>query len=110
MRSDAIKDLYLKTSDEIIVTSGYTLRGIVTNSDILQRLVVPANERRISSIPIKSIMSSPIIMLRSTDNVSSALKTMRSNNIKQILIVDSNVVGKLKKANDYGSPRSGTVD
>ena len=98
--------MYLKTSDEIIVTSGYTLRGIVTNSDILQRLVVPANERRISSIP----MSSPIIMLRSTGNVSSALKTMRSNNIKQILIVDSNVVGKLKKANEYGSPRSGIVD
>lgn len=104
---DAIKAMYLKTSDAIIVTSGHTLRGIVTNSDILQRLVVPANEKRISSIPIKSIMSSPIIWLRSNDNVNSALRLMKSNNIKHILVLDDDTE---KKVSNYRITDNSTID
>jgi len=94
---DAIKEMYLKTSDAIIVTKGATISGIVTNSDILQRLVSPSIEGNISTILIKSIMSSPIT---SSDTVNSALKVMKSNKIKHIPIIAKDIVGEGTKDKD----------
>jgi trk system potassium uptake protein TrkH len=83
----AVKILQPKHVEIILVTSnGGKYVGIVTDSDILEKVVMKGDESDLVSI--KSIMSSPIISLPSSATVKQAIELMRARKIKHLPITD----------------------
>jgi trk system potassium uptake protein TrkH len=85
--AEAVKALQSKHVDIILVTSNGKYAGIVTDSDILEKVVMKGEDSDL--IFLKSIMTSPIITLPSSSTVREAIKVMRSNKIKHLPVTDS---------------------
>jgi trk system potassium uptake protein len=87
--AEAVKILQPKNVEIILVTSstnGGKYVGIVTDSDILEKVVMKGEVPR--SVFLKSIMSTPIITLPSSATVKQAIGTMRINKIKHLPVTD----------------------
>ena len=87
--AEAVKILQPKNVEIILVTSstnGGKYVGIVTDSDILEKVVMKGEVPR--SVLLKSIMSTPIITLPSSATVKQAIGTMRINKIKHLPVTD----------------------
>ncbi len=85
--AEAVKILQPKHVEIILVTSnGGKYVGIVTDSDILEKVVMKGEDSDL--ISIKSIMSSPIISLPSSATVKQAIELMRSRKIKHLPVAD----------------------
>ncbi len=85
--AEAVKILQPKHVEIILVTSnGGAYVGIVTDSDILEKVVMKGEDSDL--ISIKSIMSSPIISLPSSATVKQAIGLMRSRKIKHLPVTD----------------------
>jgi trk system potassium uptake protein TrkH len=88
--ANAVKQVHSKNAETIIVTQSEKPVGIVTDSDILDKIVMRgANSDKVL---LKTIMSSPIVTLSSKATVRQALNIMRLNVIKRIPIVDDEKV------------------
>ena len=89
--AEAVKILQPKNVEIILVTSstsnGGKYVGIVTDSDILEKVVMKGEDSDL--ISIKSIMSSPIISLPSSATVRQAIQLMRAHKIKHLPVTDS---------------------
>src|SRR5215203_2054235 len=88
--AEAVKILQPKNVEIILVTSstnGGKYVGIVTDSDILEKVVMKGEDSDL--ITIKSIMASPIISLPSSSTVRQAIKLMRAHKIKHLPVTDS---------------------
>src|SRR6187551_353706 len=77
--AEAVKILQPKNVDIILVTTSSNGKyvGIITDSDILEKVVMKGEDSDL--ISIKSIMTSPIISLPSSSTVKEAIKLMRSH-------------------------------
>jgi trk system potassium uptake protein len=85
--AEAVKILQPKHVEIILVTSnGEKYVGIVTDSDILEKVVMKGDDSDLVSI--KSIMSSPIISLPSSATVKQAIELMRARKIKHLPVTD----------------------
>src|SRR5215207_1345421 len=87
--AEAVKILQPKNVEIILVTSstnGGKYVGIVTDSDILEKVVMKGDDSDL--VFLKSIMTSPIITLPSSATVRQAIKTMRINKIKHLPVTD----------------------
>ena len=85
--AEAVKILQPKHVEIILVTSnGGKYVGIVTDSDILEKVVMKGEDSDL--ISIKSIMSSPVISLPSSATVKQAIELMRSRKIKHLPVAD----------------------
>jgi len=84
--ASAVKQMHAKNAETIIVSKDGKPIGIVTDSDILDKVVMRGEDS--GHILLKSIMSSPIITLSSKATVRQALNIMRLNIIKRIPIID----------------------
>jgi trk system potassium uptake protein len=85
--AEAVKILQPKHVEIILVTSnGEKYVGIVTDSDILEKVVMKGDDSDLVSI--KSIMSSPIISLPSSATVKQAIELMRAHKIKHLPVTD----------------------
>jgi trk system potassium uptake protein TrkH len=84
--ASAVKQMHSKNAETIIVSKDKKPIGIVTDSDILDKVVMRGEDS--DQISLKSIMSSPIITLSSKATVRQALNIMRLNIIKRIPIID----------------------
>jgi len=91
--ADAVKSLPSKKSETIIVTSNGVPVGIVTDSDVLEKVVMKGEDSDL--VYLKNIMNGPVITLSIHDTVKEALEVMRMYKIKRIPIVDldKNIVG-----------------
>lgn len=94
--ADAVKSLQSKKSETIVVTSNGVPAGIVTDSDILEKVVMKGEDSDL--IYLKNIMTAPIITLFINNTVKEALEIMRLYKIKRIPIIDidknnKNIVG-----------------
>ena len=88
--ASAVKQVHAKNAETIIVTKSNKPIGIVTDSDILDKIVMRgANSDRFL---LNTIMSSPIVTLSSKATVRQALNIMRVNVIKRIPIIDDEKV------------------
>jgi len=88
--ASAVKQVHAKNAETIIVTEDEKPIGIVTDSDILDKIVMRgANSDKVL---LNSIMSSPIVTLSSKATVRQALNIMRVNVIKRIPIIDDEKV------------------
>ena len=68
--------------DSILVLEDNEISGIVTQKDVMKAI---SDERDVSN-PVKSIMSKPVIIIPKTVNVGQALKTMKENNIRRLIV------------------------
>lgn len=83
----AVGEMQARHAETIIVTRNGVPIGIVTDSDILDKVVMRGEDS--DNVYLKSIMTSPIITLSSRGNVEQALQLMRINQVKRIPITDN---------------------
>jgi trk system potassium uptake protein len=84
--AEAVKILQPKHVEIILVTSNGKYVGIVTDSDILEKVVMKGDDSDL--VFLKSIMSTPIISLPSSSTVKDAIELMRIHKIKHLPIID----------------------
>src|SRR5918992_5179691 len=88
----AVRDMHSRRAEIIIVTKDMRPVGVVTDSDILDKVVMKGEDS--DQILLKSIMSSPVISLSAKGTVRQALELMRVNAIKHIPVTDNiNIFG-----------------
>jgi trk system potassium uptake protein TrkH len=85
--AEAVKVLQSKDVEIILVTANGKYVGIVTDSDILEKVVMKGEDSDL--VFLKSIMTSPIITLPSSSTVRQAIKVMRAHKIKHLPVTDS---------------------
>jgi len=73
-----------------IVDDNYKLIGIVSERDIVSKLVVEAMDADLTTA--KDIMTSKIISAKLDDNINSIIGVMKNNNIRHMPVVDQNNV------------------
>jgi trk system potassium uptake protein TrkH len=83
----AVRDMHSRRAEMIIVTKDNRPVGVVTDSDILDKVVMKGEDS--DQILLKSIMSSPVISLSAKGTVRQALELMRLNTIKHIPVTDN---------------------
>jgi len=88
--SEAAKIMADSDADCIIVMAGETPVGIVTASDFLRRIV--AEGRNASEIPLKKIMSSPVITIDIQRNLTEVLTRLSSNGVKRLVVLEGDDV------------------
>lgn len=86
--ANAVKLMHGRKAETIIVKNkNDEFVGIITDSDILDKIVMRGEDS--DQVPIKSIMSLPIITISAKANVRQALELMRLNLIKRIPVTDN---------------------
>ncbi len=88
--ASAVKQVHSKNAETIIVSKDEKPVGIVTDSDILDKVVMSGADS--DQTLLKSIMSSPLVTLSSKATVRQALNIMRLNVVKRIPIIDDEKV------------------
>jgi trk system potassium uptake protein len=84
----AVKLMHGKKAETIIVKNKMDqFVGIITDSDILDKIVMKGEDS--DQVPIKAIMTSPLITISAKANVRMALELMRLNLIKRIPVTDN---------------------
>ena len=83
----AVRDMHSQRAEMIIVTKDMRPVGVVTDSDILDKVVMKGEDS--DQISLKCIMSSPVISLSAKGTVRQALELMRVNAIKHIPVTDN---------------------
>ena len=84
----AVKLMHGKKAETIIVKNKTNeFVGIITDSDILDKIVMRGEDS--DQVPIKAIMTSPLITISAKANVRMALELMRLNLIKRIPVTDN---------------------
>ena len=76
-------NLYDKKAETIIVKNNKDeYVGIITDSDILDKIVMRGEDS--DRVPLRTIMSSPLIIISAKASVRQALEPMRLNTVKRI--------------------------
>jgi trk system potassium uptake protein TrkH len=83
----AVQQMHSHNAATIIAARGSIPVGIVTDSDIIDKVVMRGEDS--DQVFLKSIMSSPIVTLSPKGTVKQALNLMRLNQIKRIPVADS---------------------
>jgi len=90
--ASAVKQMNLHKAEIIVVSKDGVATGIVTDSDILDEVVMKGEDS--DYIYLKSVMSTPLVSISARGTVRQALQLMRLNQVKRIPITDtSGVVG-----------------
>jgi len=83
---DAVRKMNKFRIGSVIVLSGARPVGIITERNILQRVVEPSNDPRI--IRAKDIMSSPLITIEPNATLEEAARLMVRRSIKKLPVID----------------------
>jgi CBS domain-containing protein len=86
LSSDAARMMADVDADCVIVVSRGKPLGIVTASDFLRRIV--AEGKNASEIPLRRIMSSPLITIDIQRDLSEALNTLSTHGVKRVVVLD----------------------
>ncbi len=90
--ASAVKQMHSHNADSIIVLRGNMHVGIVTDSDIINKVVMKGEDS--DEVFLKSIMSTPLVSISPKGTVKQALHLMRLHQIKRIPVADtSGIVG-----------------
>jgi signal transduction histidine kinase len=84
---DAAKKMSEKKISSILVESGESIQGILTEKDIVKKLV--SENRSPSDTLAKEIMTSPMVIIDENDNLEKALRIMLDMNIKKLPVINS---------------------
>ncbi|MGI8833518.1 MAG: CBS domain-containing protein, partial [Nitrososphaeraceae archaeon] len=83
----AVREMHSQKAEIVIVTKDGKPVGIITDSDILDKVVMKGEDS--DQISLKSIASSPLVTLSANGTVRQALELMRVNAIKHIPVTDN---------------------
>lgn len=60
--------------------------GIITEADIMQQVATDAD---VTSVPVSSFMTTPVITINSTESIHAAATLMKDRSIRRLPIVDA---------------------
>src|ERR671915_2662360 len=107
--ASAVKQMHSHNADAIIVLKGKTPVGIVTDSDILNKVVMKGEDS--DEVFLKSIMSSPLVTISPKGTVKHALQLMRLNQIKRIPVADtSGILGVVTQESLANAVRTSVIE
>ena len=76
----------------VVVTSDFEVLGIVTERDIIEN--VDLGKRDLHGLVAQEIMTSPVITITYDRTIQDALKIMKGNNIRRLVVVKGkNILG-----------------
>ncbi|MDH3191817.1 MAG: CBS domain-containing protein [Nitrosopumilus sp.] len=85
--------------DSILVLRDNLISGIVTQADIMKAI---SKEVRVSDT-VESIMSKPLITIGNVANVGQAIKMMKENKIRRLVVKkDSDIIGTITQKKIFG--------
>lgn len=107
--SEATKKMVKEDIGAILVLKNGVPTGIMTERDILGKVVGPGlNPIEVS---VKDIMSSPLITINSEAGLAEALRTMSDKNIRRLLVTEDNkIIGIITEMNLLKSIRDTYAD
>lgn len=86
--------------DSVLILENEEISGIVTQKDIMKSISKEIN----ASGTVESIMSRPLITIDSAANVGEAIKLMKENNIRRLVVKqDSNLIGIITQKKIFGN-------
>jgi trk system potassium uptake protein TrkH len=85
--ASAVAAMQSHKAEVIIVLENGTAAGIVTDSDILDQVVVKGEDSDV--VPVRKVMSAPMAAISTRTDVKEALRVMRVNAIKRLPVKDS---------------------
>jgi len=100
---DAVKLMNSKKADYILVTLGEKPIGIITNRDILRKVIRSCLLRRsadVKTIQCKDIMTSPIKVLDINDNLRKAAMMVLQYDVKKLPVLDNGQLVGIIRHND----------
>jgi CBS domain-containing protein/sugar-specific transcriptional regulator TrmB len=97
------KTMTKKNVGSVIVTEGKKLLGIITEKDILDRVINAQKDP--AKTFAKDIMSTPLVTINHHQTSKEALEVMRKNNIRRLAVVrGTKLVGVVTERRVLGSP------
>jgi trk/ktr system potassium uptake protein len=96
-------------AEVIIVSRKGVASGIVTDSDILDQVVMKGEDS--DQVFLKSVMSTPLVTISARGTVKQALQLMRLNQVKRIPITDTaGVVGVVTQERIANAVRTSVIE
>jgi len=107
--ASAVQQMHSHNADTIIVSRDNMPLGIVTDSDIIDKVVMKGEDS--DQIFLKSIMSSPLVTVSPKGTVKQALNLMRLNQIKRIPVADSSgILGVVTQESLANAVRTSVIE
>ncbi|MHA1384846.1 MAG: CBS domain-containing protein [Candidatus Helarchaeota archaeon] len=100
---EAVRLMNSKKADYILVTLGEKPIGIITNRDILRKVIRSCLLRRsvnVKKIQCKDIMTSPIRVLNANDNLRKAAMMVLQHDVKKLPVIDNGQLVGIIRHND----------
>ncbi len=82
----AVREMQSRHAEVVIVMQGQEPAGIVTEGDVLEKVVVKGEDS--DDVTLRSIMSSPVITVDAATTVKEAIQSMKLNKIKQLPVIE----------------------
>jgi predicted transcriptional regulator len=79
-----------KSIGSLVIVERGTIKGIVTKTDIIKRLVVPCLDPCI--VTVNEILSTPVITINKDAGILEAMRKMREHSITQLVVMDGDVL------------------
>lgn len=83
---EAAKIMISKKIGSIIVTEAKSPVGIVTERDIVSKIV--SQGQNASEVPVKDIMSTPLVTINAEEDILHASRILSERKIKRLLVED----------------------
>lgn len=105
---NAAKMMSEKKLGAVIVSSGNDALGIVTEWDILSRVVAQGKDP--NKTVVREVMSSPVISVSPSLTTGEAIKLMAKNRIRRLVVKDGKILlGVVTLSQVVGSSRESTI-
>ena len=83
---DAIRRIVEASMGSVILVSEEgAIQGIVTEKDIFDRVILAGRDP--AAVPVREIMSAPVLTIEHTASLSSALRLMRDNKVRRLAVL-----------------------
>src|ERR687895_1544725 len=107
--ASAVKQMHSHNADTIIVLRDNTSVGIVTDTDIINKVVMKGEDS--DEVFLRSIMSAPLVTISPKGTVKQALQLMRVNEIKRIPVADaSGILGVVTQESLANAVRTSVIE
>jgi trk system potassium uptake protein TrkH len=108
--ASAVEQMQAKRAEVIIVLDNGSPVGIATDSDILDQVVSKGQDS--DSVPLRKVMSSPMVTISANTPVREALQLMRINAVKRIPIRgnDSSIIGLVSQKSLADAIRTSVIE
>ncbi|MDQ4016459.1 MAG: CBS domain-containing protein [Thermoproteota archaeon] len=107
--ASAVKQMHSHNAGTIIVLRGNTPVGIVTDTDIINKVVMKGEDS--DEVFLKSIMSAPLVTISPKGTVKQALQLMRLNEIKRVPVADtSGILGVVTQESLANAVRTSVIE